>query len=112
MTPVHHDLTNNFMAQVVGRKQIKLISPLHQPLLYNHLHCYSEVDLDNIDFDRFPLFRQVKIHEVTLHPGELLFLPVGWWHHVRALDASITITYTNFRERNDFASVYETYGEI
>lgn len=49
VTPVHHDLTNNFMAQVVGRKQLKLIAPVHQPVLYNNLHCYSQVDLDNID---------------------------------------------------------------
>jgi hypothetical protein len=54
----------------------------------------------------------VKIHDITLHPGELFFLPVGWWHHVRGLDVSITLTCTNFRARNDFASFYETYGEI
>lgn len=112
VTPVHHDLTNNFMAQVVGRKQLKLIAPVHQPLLYNHLHCYSHVDLDNIDVTAYPLFRHVKIHEITLHPGELFFLPVGWWHHVRGLDATITLTCTNFRARNDFAAFYETYGAI
>jgi hypothetical protein len=112
VTPVHHDLTNNFMAQVVGRKQIKLLSPLNHPNVYNHLHCYSEVDLDNIDLERHPQFRHVKIHDITLHPGELFFLPVGWWHHVRGLDVSITLTCTNFRARNDFASFYETYGEI
>ncbi|MBC8350976.1 MAG: cupin-like domain-containing protein [Planctomycetes bacterium] len=112
VTPVHHDLTNNFMAQVVGRKQLKLISPLHQPNIYNHLHCYSKVDLDNIDYDEYPQFRNVKIHDVTLHPGELFFLPVGWWHHVRGLDVTITLTCANFRVRNDFASFYESYGEI
>lgn len=112
VTPVHHDLTNNFMAQVVGRKQIKLISPIHQPLLYNHLHCYSRVDLENIDLEKYPQFRHVRIHEIVLHPGDLFFLPVGWWHHVRGLDPSITITCTNFRARNDFASFYRTYAQI
>ncbi len=112
VTPVHHDLTNNFMAQVVGRKQLKLIAPVHHPNVYNHLHCYSQVDLSDIDFERYPQFRHVKVHEITLHPGELFFLPIGWWHHVRGLDATITLTCTNFRARNDFATFYNTYGAI
>jgi ribosomal protein L16 Arg81 hydroxylase len=112
VTPLHHDLTNNFMAQVTGRKLTKLISPAHLPLLYNNHHCYSAVDVDNIDYERYPLFRQVKVHEITLAPGELFFLPVGWWHYVRGLDATITITCTNFRANNDVSSYYETYGAI
>ncbi len=82
VTPVHHDLTNNFMAQVIGRKLVKLISPAHLPLVYNDFHCYSAVDLNNIDYARYPLFKHVRIEEVVLEPGDLLFLPVGWWHHV------------------------------
>ncbi|MEQ8786490.1 MAG: cupin-like domain-containing protein [Pirellulaceae bacterium] len=112
VTPLHHDLTNNFMAQVRGRKLIKLISPAHLPLIYNHHHCYSRFDLDNIDYEQFPLFRQVTVHEITLHPGELFFLPVGWWHYVRGLDVTITITCTNFRVFNDFAKSYKTFAAI
>ncbi len=112
VTPLHHDLTNNFMAQIVGRKQIKLISPAHLPMIYNDFHCYSAVDLDHVDFAAFPDFRGVTVHEITLHPGDLFFLPVGWWHHVRGLDVTITITCTNFRARNDFSSFYDTYGAI
>lgn len=100
------------MAQILGRKRLKLISPLHLPVLYDQLHCFSEVDLDQIDVERYPLFRQVKIHEVTLNPGECLFLPIGWWHHVRALDVSITLSGTNFWARNDFFTTYDTHGLI
>ena len=39
---------------------------------------------------------------LTLAPGEILFAPIGWWHQVRAIDFSVTLTYTNFRWRNDF----------
>jgi ribosomal protein L16 Arg81 hydroxylase len=112
VTPLHHDLTNNFMAQIRGRKRIKLISPAHLPLIYNHHHCYSRVDVENIDLERFPLFRRVNIQEVTLAPGDLFFLPVGWWHHVRGMDVTITITCTNFLAPNDFSRNYKTYGAI
>ena len=112
VTPVHHDLTNNFMAQVIGRKLVKLISPAHLPLVYNDFHCYSAVDLNNIDYARYPLFKHVRIEEVVLEPGDLLFLPVGWWHHVTSLDVTVTLTFTNFRWSNDFTGYYKTYGMI
>ena len=112
VTPVHHDLTNNFMAQVIGRKLVKLISPAHLPLVYNDFHCYSAVDLNAIDYARYPLFQHVHIEEVVLEPGELLFLPVGWWHHVTSLDVTVTLTFTNFRWNNDFMAYYKSLGPI
>jgi ribosomal protein L16 Arg81 hydroxylase len=50
--------------------------------------------------------------ECTLAPGELLFLPIGWWHYVEGLDPSVTMTFTNFLQRNDFARHYDTYHEL
>lgn len=112
VTPTHHDLTNNFMAQITGRKRVHLVDGLQVSNLYNHLHVYSEVDLENVDYDRFPLMRNVEILCHDLMPGELLFLPVGWWHHVRALDFSMTVTFTNFLFDNDFYTDYATYQAV
>ena len=42
----------------------------------------------------------------------LLGNPVGWWHYVRGLEVSITMTFTNFVFDNDFYSIYRTYGDI
>ena len=58
------------------------------------------------------LFKHVHIEEVILGPGDLLFLPVGWWHHVTSLDVTVTLTFTNFRWNNDFTPYYKTYGVI
>jgi ribosomal protein L16 Arg81 hydroxylase len=112
VTPLHHDLTNNFMAQVRGRKLVRLVAPYDLPNVYNHRHCYSSVDLDAIDYDRFPQFRGVTVTDVEIGPGDLLFLPVGWWHYVRALETSITMTFTNFLFDNDLHTSYQTYEEI
>jgi ribosomal protein L16 Arg81 hydroxylase len=112
VTPLHHDLTNNFMAQVRGRKLVRLVAPYELQSVYNDRHCYSAVNLDAIDYDRFPLFRNVTVIDVEIGPGDLLFLPVGWWHYVRALEISITMTFTNFVFDNDFYSIYKTYQDI
>ncbi len=100
------------MAQVRGRKLVRLIAPYELPDLYNSRHCYSAVDLDNVDYGRFPQFRNVRVIDVTIGPGDLLFLPVGWWHYVHGLDISVTMTFTNFVFDNDFYSFYSTYDNI
>lgn len=112
VTPLHHDLTNNLMVQVVGSKRVKLINAIQQPRLANYLHCYSEIDLNNIDYERFPDFKNVNIIDVTLKAGETLFIPIGWWHHVTGLEVSMTFTFTNFRYPNDFMPGYTTFNEI
>jgi hypothetical protein len=50
------------------------------------------VDPDRPDYERFPLFRQVKGFECTIGPGETIFVPGGWAHWVQSLDASISLS--------------------
>ncbi|MEG2632038.1 MAG: cupin-like domain-containing protein, partial [Comamonas sp.] len=112
VTPTHHDLTNNFMAQIMGRKRVRLVDSLQAARIHNSLHVYSDVDLETIDYARFPAMRAVTVLECDLAPGELLFIPVGWWHHVRSLDISVTVTFVNFVFDNDFSSMYTTYQAV
>ncbi|MBY0241971.1 MAG: cupin-like domain-containing protein [Burkholderiaceae bacterium] len=106
VTPFHHDLTNNFMIQLSGRKRVRLIAPCETPKLYNQRHCFTPVDGRAIDTERFPAMAGVPVPECVLAPGEVLFLPVGWWHFVEALDISITVSATHFKWDNDFYSTY------
>lgn len=98
ITPLHHDRGCVLFGQVRGRKHIKLISPFHLAALSRDPDtCYSDVVLDQpIDLDRFPQMRDVVIVEGVIGPGDFLFIPVAWWHWVRALDASISLTFKNF----------------
>lgn len=106
ITPFHHDLTNNFMAQVLGRKRVLVIPACEIAHVYNTEHCFSAVDGRAIDLTKYPLMRDVRVLECTLNPGEILFLPVGCWHFVEALDVSATVSFTNFRWDNDFTAEY------
>ncbi len=92
------------MDQVRGRKRVKLVAPWELPRLYLDRHCYSQFDAEQPDLARFPLLKDVAVVDVVIGPRDLLFLPVGWWHHVRGLDVSITMTFTNFAFDNDFNS--------
>jgi LPS sulfotransferase NodH len=103
ITPLHHDTSNILMAQVVGRKRYRLIPPEHWQYVYNSSGVFSDVDCENPDFTRYPKFRHATITEVVLSPGEMLFMPVGWWHHTRALEVAMTVTFTSFAYPNHFS---------
>jgi hypothetical protein len=96
VTPFHHDVCNVLFVQVIGRKRIVLIPALQTHRLYNDVGVYSSVDLLRPDYDRFPRFQETTPIEVVVEPGETLFIPVGWWHYVEALDTSVSLSFTNF----------------
>jgi Cupin-like domain len=90
VTPLHHDTLMLFHTQVVGRKRWRFVSPLETPHLYNYYDVYSPIDIDRPDLNRYPDFSQVTVLDVVVEPGETMFLPLGWWHQVTALDLSQT----------------------
>ena len=97
---LHYDFLHShaYLAQIVGRKKCTLFSPEDSAALYN-----GDVDPNCPALDRFPLFRNATAFECVLEPGELLFMPSLWWHHVIALENSITVNY-NFFNRVNFTA--------
>ena len=112
VTPFHHDLTNNFMAQVIGRKGVKIVPSWDLPLMKNLFHCFSEVDGRDFPAPSNPALGQPQVLDCVLHPGELLFLPIGCLHFVQGLDITVTVSFTNFIFDNDFHSYYSNYGPV
>jgi hypothetical protein len=49
------------------------------------------MDVEKLDVARFPLFEKATEYRMILQPGEMIFIPRGWWHHVRSLDKSISV---------------------
>lgn len=95
-TPMHRDLGNVYLAQIKGRKLIRMVPSKQLHLMYNEVGYHSDADFDNLSFDDFPLLKDAFIADIIVKPGDLLFIPVGWWHFVKCLDTSITITGNNF----------------
>ncbi|KAF1931401.1 Clavaminate synthase-like protein [Didymella exigua CBS 183.55] len=52
------------------------------------------IDQRRREFDkRFPEFRDAEYIEGVLGPGECLYLPPGWWHYVRSLSSSFSVSF-------------------
>jgi Cupin-like domain len=102
VTPLHHDPSNILFMQIWGEKLFKFISPLQTPDIYNDLGVFSSIDPENPDLARYPLFANCDVIEEVIAPGDVLFIPVGWWHHVRGLSASLSLSSTSFTQPNQY----------
>jgi hypothetical protein len=94
VTPLHCDYDDNIFAQIWGAKRIFLSPPHHDEFLYpreaNAILFGSPFDPEAPDYERFPLARRAAMIECIVQPGELLYVPAGWYHQVRALCFSLS----------------------
>ncbi|AXV81362.1 MULTISPECIES: cupin-like domain-containing protein [Ralstonia solanacearum species complex] len=105
-TPLHRDLGNVFLAQVRGRKRVNFIPALEMHRVYNSFGYHSDLDLDDYDPKKFPRMAKAHVSTTVVSSGEMLFIPVGWWHHVVAIDECISITGNNFKFPNAFTRIF------
>ncbi|QDD66871.1 cupin-like domain-containing protein [Herbaspirillum seropedicae] len=94
ITPLHCDYDDNVFAQVWGSKRVWLAPPHHDQYLYpkeaNALLFGSPFDPDHPDLERFPLARQAALVCCEVQPGEMLYIPAGWYHQVSSLTFSLS----------------------
>jgi len=108
VTPWHHDLTNNLLLTLVGRKRVRLVASYDTPKMRNDVHCFSRWSTEDLPAGPAAGDKPAVL-ECELAPGDALFLPIGWWHHVEGLDPHIGMSFTAFRWDNDFYSSYRSY---
>ncbi len=94
-TPTHLDEWNNVGCVVCGRRRFTLFPPEQIANLYVGPLDYaptgapmSLVRLHEPDWQRFPRFRMALAAAVyaELGPGDAIFIPPLWWHHVESLE--------------------------
>ncbi len=93
-TPAHIDGSDNIACVVSGKRRFTLFPPEQYCNLYlGPLDLtptgspISLVDFDQPDWERFPQFAQALESALVadLEPGDAIYIPTLWWHHVRSL---------------------------
>ena len=91
----HHDMSHNMAVCAAGRRRFTLFPPNQVANLYPGPleptpggQVISMVAFADPDFTRYPRFRDAiaAAQVAELEPGDLLFYPALWWHHVEALE--------------------------
>jgi hypothetical protein len=90
----HFDLAYNIACVVAGRRRFTLFPPGQVENLYIAPLDFtpsgapvSLVEFTRPDHERFPRYAEALRHalQAELEPGDALFIPFGWWHHVESL---------------------------
>lgn len=95
-TPAHFDESNNIACVIAGKRRFTLFPPEQIANLYIGPIDFaptgtpiSLVNFSNPDYVQHPRFVTAMESAliVDLEPGDALYIPSLWWHHVQSLDS-------------------------
>ncbi len=89
------DMAHIFHTHFNGRKHILLFDYKWKERLYQipyATYALEDYDIENPDFTKFPALDGVEGIECFLEHGDTLFMPTGWWHWMKYLDGSFSIS--------------------
>lgn len=108
----HFDLSQNIACVVAGRRKFTLYPPEQVRNLYmgpiERSLAGTPVSLvqpDDVDYKKYPRFKLAEEAALSteLGPGDAIFIPYFWWHHVRSLGAFNVLV-------NYWWNEYDVYG--
>jgi len=97
VTFLHYDidLPHIFHTHFGGKKHVILFENKWKRRLYclpNATYALEDYDVLNPDFEKFPALKGVQGEEVFLEHGDTLFMPTGYWHWMKYIDGSFSLS--------------------
>jgi len=110
ITPLHTDPYHNLLVQVVGRKYVRMYAPSETTRLRPRgkeggvemgntslfdvgvVEGWDECQdgVERVDIEEF---KKIPYVECILEEGDTLYIPIGWWHYVRGLSVSFSVSF-------------------
>lgn len=94
------DISHIIHSQFAGRKRVLLFPHSEKDKLYRKpFEVLSLADFSRyyeagskVDYEKFPALKLAEGYDVILEPGDTLFMPSGYWHHMEYLDSGFAMS--------------------
>lgn len=94
------DLSHILHTQFAGKKRVLLFQHEEQHKLYRKpFEVLSLADFSNYsegsgnpDYEKFPALKYATGYELIMEPGDTLFMPAGYWHHMEYLESGFAMS--------------------
>ena len=98
---MHYDIdySNILHFNFNGEKQCILFAPDQTKYMYKIPHSLisrEDIDFDNPDYEKFPALKHAEGYICNLKHGEMLYMPEGYWHYMKYLTPSISMSLRAF----------------
>ena len=94
---LHYDTeyAASWVPVIFGQKKVILFAPDQEKYLYEgRVNCFQP------NLETFPLYAMAKSVECILNQGEMIFIPTMWWHQIKNLEDTISLTINTINEWN------------
>lgn len=99
LTHYDMDVAHNMHFHFHGHKRVMLFEPEQTRYLYKipfSVHNHESIDMDDVDFDIYPMLQNAVATEAFMEHGDALYMPSGYWHYIKYLDAGFSLTLRSF----------------
>lgn len=108
------DLSDLLHFHFHGHKEVLLFSPEQTKYIYRipySVHNLETIDFDNPDFDKYPGLKFLNGVEASMEHGDALYIPSGYWHYIKYLDGSFSLTIRAFSRKPKvvFSMLYNVF---
>jgi hypothetical protein len=89
-TPLHYDRGENLLVQVHGTKEVHLWDPAHWrslvpfPVSHPSFQGSTIDDIHQTTSPTSPALAATEAHRAHIGPGDVLYIPMHWWHSTEA----------------------------
>ncbi len=103
-THLHAAAEPNLFTQVYGQKHWVFYPPEYavalRPPVKRNPYFHSIFDPDAPDYEAYPAMEYLDYYTCLLQPGDVLFNPASWWHHINNPTGSIGVGFRWFPPYN------------
>lgn len=107
------DLSHNLHFNFHGTKDITLFGPEQTKYLYKQpfsVVSVEAIEMDRPDFKNFPALQYANGYHTVLEHGEALFIPSEYWHFIRYITPSLSITLRSYPR--SIPSLIRTFSNV